>query len=83
MRLLRKNLPFLLMGAPGFLLLVVFSYLPMFGVIIAFKKYRAVQGIWGSEWVGLKNPRNMRVRGSVAALSARSCILARPLGPLS
>ena len=55
MRLLRKNLPFLLMGAPGFLLLVVFSYLPMFGVIIAFKNYRAVQGIWGSEWVGLKN----------------------------
>jgi putative aldouronate transport system permease protein len=44
MRLLRKNLPFLLMGAPGFLLLVVFSYLPMFGVIIAFKNYCAVQG---------------------------------------
>lgn len=55
MRLLRKNLPFLLMGAPGFLLLVVFSYLPMFGVVIAFKNYKAVQGIWGSAWVGLKN----------------------------
>lgn len=55
MRLLRKNLPFLLMGAPGFLLLLVFSYLPMFGVIIAFKNYKAVQGIWGSAWIGLKN----------------------------
>lgn len=55
MRLLRKNLPFLLMGAPGFLLLLVFSYLPMFGVVIAFKNYKAVQGIWGSAWVGLKN----------------------------
>ena len=55
MRLLRKNLPFLLMGAPGFLLLLVFSYLPMFGVIIAFKNYRAVQGIWASEWIGWKN----------------------------
>jgi len=55
MRLLRKNLPFLIMGAPGFLLLLVFSYLPMLGVIIAFKNYRAVQGIWGSAWVGLKN----------------------------
>lgn len=55
MRLLRKNLPFLLMGAPGFLLLLVFSYLPMLGVVIAFKNYRAVQGIWGSAWVGLKN----------------------------
>jgi putative aldouronate transport system permease protein len=55
MRQLRKNFPFLLMAAPGFLLLVVFSYLPMFGVVIAFKNYRASQGIWGSEWIGLKN----------------------------
>ncbi len=55
MRQLRKNFPFLLMAAPGFLLLVVFSYLPMFGVVIAFKNYRASQGIWGSDWIGLKN----------------------------
>lgn len=55
MRQLRKNLPFMLMAAPGFILLVVFSYLPMFGVVIAFKNYRAVQGIWGSEWIGFKN----------------------------
>jgi len=55
MRQLRKNFPFLLMAAPGFLLLVVFSYLPMFGVVIAFKNYRAVQGIWGSDWIGFKN----------------------------
>lgn len=55
MRLLKKNLPFLLMSAPGFLLLLLFSYLPMFGIVIAFKNYKAVQGIWGSAWVGLKN----------------------------
>jgi putative aldouronate transport system permease protein len=55
MRILRKNVPFLLMGLPGFLLLLIFSYLPMLGVIIAFKNYKAVQGIWGSAWVGLKN----------------------------
>jgi ABC-type polysaccharide transport system permease subunit len=34
---------------------LVFSYPPMFGVVIAFKDYRANKGIWGSEWVGLKN----------------------------
>ncbi len=55
MRQLRKNFPFLLMAAPGFLLLLVFSYLPMFGVVIAFKNYRAAQGIWGSAWIGFKN----------------------------
>lgn len=43
------------MGAPGFLLLFTFSYLPLFGVVIAFKNYKAVKGIWGSAWVGLKN----------------------------
>jgi len=48
-------MPFLLMAAPGFLLLVVFSYLPMFGVVIAFKNYKSSKGIWGSDWIGLKN----------------------------
>jgi putative aldouronate transport system permease protein len=52
---LRKNMPFLLMAAPGVLLLIVFSYIPMFGIIIAFKDFRAAQGIFDSAWVGLKN----------------------------
>ena len=33
----------------------IFNYIPMLGVIIAFKKYSFRQGIWGSEWVGLDN----------------------------
>ena len=37
------------------LFVLVFSYLPMFGVIIAFKDYRYNLGIWGSDWVGLDN----------------------------
>src|SRR5207302_9647771 len=43
------------MMLPGLLVLVVFAYLPMFGIIIAFKDYRAYQGVLGSRWVGLKN----------------------------
>lgn len=54
-RSLRHNMPFLVMGAPGLLLLVVFSYLPMFGVIIAFKDFRANLGIFDSAWVGFRN----------------------------
>ncbi|MBB6674535.1 sugar ABC transporter permease [Cohnella nanjingensis] len=42
------------MVLPGFLIVLVFSYFPMYGIQIAFKKYSAVRGIWGSEWVGLK-----------------------------
>jgi putative aldouronate transport system permease protein len=54
-RALRKNLPFLAMIAPGAILLLLFAYLPMFGIIIAFKDYKAVDGILGSEWIGFKN----------------------------
>ena len=37
------------------LFVFVFSYIPMFGIIIAFKDYRYDLGILGSEWVGLDN----------------------------
>lgn len=51
------NLNLLLMALPGILLLFVFAYLPMFGIIIAFKNYRFADGILGSAWVGLENFR--------------------------
>ena len=43
-----------LMALPGFLTVLVFSYFPMYGILIAFKNFNAVQGVWGSAWVGLK-----------------------------
>ncbi|MDR0453163.1 MAG: ABC transporter permease subunit [Treponema sp.] len=36
---------------------VIFAYIPMFGVQIAFKKYSILGGIWGSPWAGLANFR--------------------------
>lgn len=33
---------------------LIFCYWPMYGVLIAFKKYNFVQGIWGSKWVGFR-----------------------------
>lgn len=33
---------------------IIFHYIPMYGVQIAFKDFRAVDGIWGSPWCGLK-----------------------------
>lgn len=40
---------------PGVLLLVLFQYLPKFGILLAFKNYRYDLGILGSEWCGLQN----------------------------
>ena len=42
---------------PALTYLVIFNYLPMYGVQIAFKDYKAVRGITGSAWVGLKHFR--------------------------
>ena len=42
---------------PALTYLIIFNYLPMYGVQIAFKNYKAVRGIAGSEWVGLKHFR--------------------------
>lgn len=43
------------MCLPGAVLLFVFNYLPFYGLQLAFKKWHAVKGIWGSDFVGLKN----------------------------
>lgn len=40
---------------PGILVVFVFSYMPMYGIILAFKDYKIKSGIMFSEWVGLEN----------------------------
>ncbi len=51
----RENFWLTMMVLPGALLLLVFNYIPMAGVVMAFKKYNPVEGIWASEWCGLEN----------------------------
>ena len=40
---------------PALLLTIVFKYLPMGGILIAFQKYNPIKGILASRWVGLKH----------------------------
>jgi putative aldouronate transport system permease protein len=54
---MRSTLTLFLMGLPALLLLLVFSYVPMVGVVMAFKDYRPARGVFGSAWVGLQNFR--------------------------
>ncbi|KZE81909.1 protein lplB [Paenibacillus elgii] len=42
-----------LMLLPGYVWLVMFSIVPMFGILIAFKDYHPVRGVMGSKWIGL------------------------------
>ncbi|WP_041613929.1 ABC transporter permease [Paenibacillus sp. JDR-2] len=45
----------ILMALPGLLYLFINNYLPMFGIVIAFKDINFAKGIMGSDWIGLKN----------------------------
>lgn len=54
-RSLHKNKVLYIMMIPVFLYFLIFCYAPMGGVIMAFESYKPGKGIWGSEWVGLKN----------------------------
>ncbi len=55
-RLQRKdNWQLFSLTIPGLILMILFNYLPMFGLVLAFKNYKASLGFFGSEWVGFKN----------------------------
>lgn len=51
----REDIPLYIMAAPVVILLILFNYLPMGGLVLAFKKYDVTKGIWGSAFNGLEN----------------------------
>jgi putative aldouronate transport system permease protein len=54
-RYFNKNGWLLLLMLPGLLHILMIQYMPMFGVLIAFKDYKFKDGIFGSRWVGFEN----------------------------
>jgi putative aldouronate transport system permease protein len=54
-RELRRNRALYLLTLPGILFFLLFNYLPMFGIIVAFKDFNYRDGFFHSPWVGLKN----------------------------
>lgn len=51
----KRYIPLYLMMVPGLIYLAINNYIPMFGIIIAFKKINYSLGVLKSPWVGLKN----------------------------
>ena len=54
-----KNKGLFLMFLPVLAYYIIFCYIPMGGIVIAFKDYNLMKGIWGSPWVGLENFREL------------------------
>lgn len=51
----KKYFPLVLMLLPVIVYFIVFKYVPMYGITLAFKDYNIGEGILGSPWVGLKH----------------------------
>ena len=51
----KKFIPLYIMLVPAVVYLFINNYIPMAGIVVAFKNYSARKGIWGSPWCGLDN----------------------------
>lgn len=52
---LKRSIPLYILMLPSVILLICFTYKPMYGVVMAFQDFVPTEGIWGSKWVGLKH----------------------------
>jgi putative aldouronate transport system permease protein len=74
-----------LLALPGILYFLIFSYLPMWGVVIAFKDFRLFRGLAGSPWVGFAHfqffftsPNFPRLLRNTLVISALNLIFVFP-----
>jgi len=82
---IKRHGALLTMFLPAVAVYLVFCYTPMYGIIIAFKDYKILSGILGSEWVGLANfnrafanPDFFRVFGNTVIISTYKLIFGFP-----
>lgn len=62
----KKSIPLMFMVLPGVLSLIAFNYVPMFGLVLAFKDFNYRDGILGSPWVGMANFKYIFSSGEIA-----------------
>ena len=70
----QKNRTLLYMLLPALLYVIIFSYIPIFGITIAFKNYNYNDGIMGSPWCGLQNFEYLKISGKLWALTRNTLL---------
>ena len=85
-KLIRKHWQYYLIFAVPFALLVIFSYVPMGGILLAFKNFYITQGIWKSPWAGLyyfneffSSPLFWSLLGNTVGISVYSLVVGFPI----
>lgn len=61
----RKNAPMTLLALPTIIMIFIFNYLPLYGLVLPFQKYSAAQGVFGSPFVGLENFKFLFKTGTI------------------
>ena len=81
-----RHWQFYLIVALPMLYFILFKYVPMYGILLGFKRYRVSKGIWGSPWVGFyqfakffKNPSSLRIMYNTFLLSMYALVSSIPL----
>ncbi len=70
----KKNFPLLMMETPALILLTAFWLIPLFGTVLAFKRFDYNLGIWNSPWIGLDNFRFLLASKSVMGRLVRNTV---------
>ena len=70
----RKHWMLLVMLAPALLYVIVFSYIPMTGIVLAFKNYQYAGGIYGSPWSGLDNFKALLIAGKLGQVTRNTLL---------
>lgn len=83
---IKKNYELYLFLVPAIILTICFAYIPMYGVVIAFKNFSPAQGIWGSDWAGLRHfirffrsSQSIKIISNTLLLSIYSILLTFPI----
>ncbi len=74
LKTVRKHWLLLVMLLPALTYAVVFSYIPMTGVILAFKNYQYSGGIYFSPWVGLENFKFLHIAGKLDVVTRNTLL---------
>ncbi len=73
-KVIKRHWMLLLMLLPSVIYVLIFSYIPMTGIVMAFKNYTFKGGIYGSPWVGLNNFKALMLSGKLGIVT-RNTIL--------
>ncbi len=73
-KVIQRHWLLLLMLVPAVLYVIIFSYIPMTGIVMAFEKYTYKGGIYRSPWVGLNNFKALMLSGKLGMVTRNTLL---------